>query len=391
MSEIRRRFNFSGVSEVWHDVRATDVLPTYLARQGYKRAFVVCSKTLNTKTKVVSNIVGSLEGRIVRVTDNVGEHAPIKNIIAAAIEARDLEADVIIGIGGGSIIDFCKMLQLCLTEQCFEKQKFFEYKLKWDGDEPLSGSTTRPSVRQIIVPTTLATAEWTNGGTPVDEETRLKTLFTMTDGGPELIVYDPEILKHTPLHLLMSTGIRGLDHAINTRCSTAPHPMSNVLTEAAIKLWVENLPLVKENPNDLKVLNNVQLACWYTGICQLSSIHGFSHFMVHVLAPYAKISHSDAACVLMLAQAKWQEGYAEEPHSAILAAMGFSGRPLHAVIDDLLQKLALPRTLNDLGVAPELIDELIQPALDYKLVTAFNVRPIKTGDDIRKVLDLAWA
>ena len=391
MTDIHHRFNFSGVSEVWHDVRATDILPKYLKRQGYERAFIVCSRTLNTKTDVVTTTAASLEGRVVRVTHDVGEHAPIKNIIAAAKDAQALGADVIIGIGGGSIIDFCRMVQLCLAEQCFEKEEFLKYKLQWDGDEPIIGSTTKPRVRQIIIPTTLATAEWTNGGTPVDEETNLKTLLAMVEGGPELIVYDPEVLKHTPLHLLMSTGIRGLDHAINTRCSVAQHPMSNVLTEAAIQLWVENLPLLKKNPHDLEVLNNVHLACWYTGICQLSAMHGFSHFMVHVLAPYAKISHSDAACVLMLAQAKWLEGFADEAHGSIASALGRAGEPLHKILGELLEQLELPRTLNDLNIPADLIDEMIQPALDYRLVTAFNVRPIKTGDDIRAVLDLAWA
>ena len=47
------------------------------------------------------------------------------------------------------------------------------------------------------------------------------------------------------------------------------------------------------------------MATWYTGMGQfsMSHYHGFSHFMVHVLAPHARVGHSDAACVLMLAQA----------------------------------------------------------------------------------------
>ena len=390
MSKINHHFMYSGVGHVWHDVRATDVLPKYLKDWEYERAYVVSSKTLNTKTDVIQKLTDAMGDRVVAVTDRVGEHAPMKNIITAANEARDLNADVIVGVGGGSIIDFTRMMQLCLAEGAYTKEDFYKHKIRWDGDEPLFGAKTPPKVRQLIIPTTLATAEWTLGGTPVDEETKLKTLFIMRDGGPELVIYDPEILLHTPLQLLLSTGVRGLDHAINTRCSAEPHPKGNVLTLAAIKLWIENLPRLKKDKTDLEALNNAQLACWYTGICQQSAMHGFSHFMVHVLAPYVGISHSDAACVLMLAQAKWLEGWAEESHGEIKEALGRPNDPLHVILKELLDELEMPTTLNQLGVEEKVLDELIEPALDYKLVTKFNVRPIKTGDDIRRVMETAW-
>lgn len=384
------RFRFSGVEQVLLEARAADVLPRELRLMGYQRAFIVCSKSLNTKTDVVRKIEASLGDTIVGVTDEIGEHAPLKNIIAAAKQVRDANADVIIGIGGGSVIDFCKMLQLCISEQVFEKQAIFKHKIQWTDDGPVSGSEAPPAIRQIIIPTTLATAEWTSGCTPVDEETRLKTMFYVPQSGPELILYDEEILSQTPLHLLLSTAVRGLDHAINTRCAAIQHPMANVLTEQAVKLFIENIPSLKTEPGNKAALKNCQLAAWYTGICQQAVMHGFSHFMVHIVGPYAQVSHSDAACVLMLAQAKWLEGYAEESHGAIKAALGRTEETLYGILLDFLRKIDMPTTLHDLNITPELVEEMIQPAIDYELVTANNVRPIETADDIRAVMNLAW-
>ncbi|OZA09696.1 MAG: hypothetical protein B7Y02_11625, partial [Rhodobacterales bacterium 17-64-5] len=65
--------------------------------------------------------------------------------------------------------------------------------------------------------------------TPVDEQTHLKARFLTTDGAPCGIIYDPELLARTPLSLLLATGIRGLDHAINTACSTQPHPFASLM------------------------------------------------------------------------------------------------------------------------------------------------------------------
>ncbi len=385
------RSRFSGVDQVLLEARASEVLPRELRLMGYERVLIVCSKTLNTKTDVIRKIEKSLGETVVGTTDEVGEHAPWSNIFAAAKLAKKLNADVLLGVGGGSVIDFCKMVQLCISEDCFEKKEVFQYKNQWTDDGPVSGSKAAPAIRQIIIPTTLATAEWTSGGTPVDEETRLKTLFYVPQSGPELILYDEEVLSQTPPHLLLSTAVRGLDHAINTRCAVVQHPMANTLTEEAIKLFIENMPLLKQNSQDLKVLRNCQLAAWYTGICQQSVMHGFSHFMVHVLGPYANVSHTDAACVLMLAQAKWLEGYTDEPHNAIKAKLGRPKETLHGILLDLLKRLDMSTTLNELGVEPALVEEMIQPALDYELVTTNNVRPIKTAADIRAVMNLAWA
>ena len=384
------RFRFSGVDQVLLGARASEVLPRELRLLGYKRVFIVCSKTLNRTTDVIRKIEKSIEGYVVGLTDEVGEHAPWSNIFAAAKRAKDVEADVILGVGGGSVIDFCKMVQLCISENCFEKENIFKYKIRWTEDGPVSGSDAAPAIRQIIIPTTLATAEWTSGGTPVDEETRLKTLFYVPRSGPELILYDDEILSQTPPHLLLSTAIRGLDHAINTRCAVVQHPLANTLTEQAIKLFMDNMPSLKEPSPSPEALKNCQLAAWYTGICQQSVMHGFSHFMVHVLGPYAKVSHSDAACVLMLAQAKWLEGYASESHGAIKEILGRPAETLYSILLEFLEQLEMPTTLSDLGVSEDLVEEMIQPALDYELVTSNNVRPIKTADDIRAVMSLAW-
>lgn len=161
-------------------------------------------------------------------------------------------------------------------------------------------------------------------GTPIDDQTQLKARFLVTDGAPRGIVYDPELLARTPLSLLLATGIRGLDHAINTVCSTQPHPFASLLAEKAIQLYVENLPRMR-NSEDSEAFSNCQLATWYTGMGQMSVPHGFSHWMVHIVGPLASVPHSEAACVLMLAQARWLENHAVSQHKNVRSLLGRKG------------------------------------------------------------------
>jgi maleylacetate reductase len=383
------RYRFSGHERILHRTPAVEGLPALMDWFDYRRAYIVCSRTLNTRTDVIQRLATALGERCVGVTDAVGEHSPLSNVLAAAREASALDADVIVSVGGGSVMDMCKSMQLCITERVFDRSSLLQLQMKLsaDGTEVVAATRTPPRVRQIAIPTTLATSEWTPVSTPIDEESHLKARFLITDGSPHGIVYDPALLARTPLSLLLSTGIRGLDHAINTVCSTQPHPLASLLAEKAIQLYVENLPRLRDS-TDLQAFSNCQLATWYTGMGQLSVPHGFSHWMVHIVGPYANIPHSDAACVLMLAQARWLEHHASAQHGNVLRLLGRPG-PFSDVLEGLLADLGLPRSLQDLGLSPEQVESFIQPALDHPQVTRNNLRPITTAEDLRAVLHLA--
>ncbi len=385
------RYRFTGHERVLHNVRADEALPELLDILHYQRVFVVCSKTLNSKTNVVERIRACLGDRLVGLTDDIGEHSPLSNVMKAALQAREARADVLLSIGGGSVMDMCKAMQLCLSEEVFDRESLlkFQFVLSDDGTEMLSTSSAPAKIRQIAIPTTLATSEWTHVSTPIDEQTHLKARFVVPDGSPLAIIYDPEILAQTPKRLLLSTGIRGLDHAINTACSSSPHPFASVLAEKAIQLFMENLPLLSDVTN-LDAFTKCQLATWYTGMGQMSVPHGFSHWMVHIVGPYGSVPHSDAACVLMLAQAKWLEGWAVEQHDRLRVGLRKEGQPFHEILNTLLLTLGLPTTLEDLGLSPEKVEEMIGPALKHPMVTKNNIRPIEDATTLRQVLALAW-
>ncbi|MFM0124842.1 iron-containing alcohol dehydrogenase [Paraburkholderia sp. RL18-101-BIB-B] len=385
------RYRFSGHERVYHDAPAAGKLPQALDTFGYERVFIVCSRTIKTRTTIIAELTECLGDRLVGVTDEVGEHSPLSNVLNAAIAVRDLRADVIVSVGGGSVMDMCKAIQLCVSEQAYDRAALLklQFVLSPDGTEMLSTARASARIRQIAIPTTLSTAEWTPVSTPIDDETKLKARFVVPDGSPRAVIYDPEILGQTSSSLLLSTGIRGLDHAINTACSTLPHPFAGLLAEEAVRLYMQNLPQLKSRPSR-DSLTNCQLATWYTGMGQMSVPHGFSHWMVHIIGPYGGVAHSDAACVMMLAQAKWLEDWAEPQHARLRAALGEATRPFHEILAELLRKLGMPMSLRDLGLHREHVEKMIQPALEHPMVTLNNVRPIRTEQDLRNILELAW-
>ena len=86
------------------------------------------------------------------ITDAVGEHSPLSNVLAGAREAHALDADVIVSVGGGSVMDICKTMQLCSSEQVFDRSSLLQQQMKMsaDGTEVIAASRTSPRVRQLV-------------------------------------------------------------------------------------------------------------------------------------------------------------------------------------------------------------------------------------------------
>lgn len=389
IAKMPLRFRFAGQEDVLHDVNAIEALPSMIEERGYQRVFIISSRTLNRTTEVVRNLEKSLGDKHIGTTDKVGEHSPVNNVLEGARQVRDAKADVLVAIGGGSVIDFTRFVQLCLTEEVYDKASLLAIQFEFKPDLSLKLSSTKiPSIRFICIPTTMSTAEWTFGGTPVIEETRLKARFAFKWGGPEVILYDPKIMAQTPLKLLTATAIRGLDHAINTRVALKPNPMADPMTDRAIQLFIENLPRLHKDKNDLIAMRQLQLATALSGMCQMQAIHGFSHWMVHIIGPYADVGHSDAACVCMLAQAKYFEGYADEAYGVFKKSLGREKEAFHEILEDLLIQLNMPIRFKDLNITKEQLDEMAPIALEHPFLTRFNVRPIDTVEKVRAVLAL---
>ncbi len=109
------RVVFGAMDEVVFGRPASEALVEQLNRLGAKRAFLMVSGTLNRETDVIENIRHALGPRCVGTFDAMPPHTPRAAVIAASEQARAADADLIVTIGGGSITDGAKAVQLCLA------------------------------------------------------------------------------------------------------------------------------------------------------------------------------------------------------------------------------------------------------------------------------------
>src|ERR687893_1404302 len=149
------------------------------------RAFVVTGRTLDEKTDLVRRVEALLGEKHAGTHVGMGEHTPGSAVELAAGEAERAGADLLVSVGGGSVID---------------------------GTKAVARELGYPA--QVAVPTTLSGAEWANRTGVTDESAGRKRGFVDPMTVPQVVVLDPEATVFTPETLWLSTGVRALDHAI---------------------------------------------------------------------------------------------------------------------------------------------------------------------------------
>jgi maleylacetate reductase len=116
---------------------------------------------------------------------------------------------------------------------------------------------------------------------------------------------------------------------------------------------------------------------------------GASHGIGYALGATFGVAHGHTSCVMLHAVLKWNAAVNAERQKALSAAMGAPGRSASDLVRELVAGLDQPTTLQAVGIKRENLEEIARRALAYHPVQV-NPRPIKTTDDVKEILEIAW-
>ncbi len=164
----------------------------------------------------------------------VSAHSPREGVIAGAAEARRLGADLIVAVGGGSVIDATKVMQLALWGGVESAEGLGAYRIG-PGPDRVDVSKLTPGVRMVAIPTTLSAAEFTAFAGVTDVSRRAQEGYGHPLLAPRAVVLDPAMTLSTPPQLWFSTGMKAVDHAVEQLCNPVRSPYADALAEAGLK------------------------------------------------------------------------------------------------------------------------------------------------------------
>jgi maleylacetate reductase len=373
------------MEEVTFGCQAAGAIVEQVARVGAQRAFLMVSGTLNRETDEIERIRAALGAACAGTFDAMPPHTPRAAVVEAAEQARAANADLIVTIGGGSITDGAKAVQLCLANDIRSADDIDKVR----ASHGVSPQVNAPTVRQISVPTTIAGGEFTAIAGVTNEKKRVKELLHHPLVMPLAVMLDPWLSVHTPEWLWLSTGIRAVDHCVEGICSNESHPYADAQALKGLSMLAQALPRVKADANDIDARLDCQIGTWLsTGPLASGVPMGASHGIGYVLGAEFDVPHGYTSCVMLPAVMRWNKSANAERQALVATAMGHPGQDAGAVLDNFIRGLDLPRSLQDVRIGPEHFDRIAEQAMKTPWVPR-NPRPIASPDQVGEILLLA--
>jgi maleylacetate reductase len=364
---------------------AAEAIAAQMDRLGAARAFLMVSGTLNRQTDEIEKIRNRLGPRCVATFDAMPAHTPREAVIAAAEQARHAGADLIVTVGGGSITDGAKAVQLCLANDISTVEGIEAIRARKGVAPPMNA----PTVRQISVPTTIAGGEFSSIAGVTNARTKVKEMLRHDLVMPRAVILDPAVTVHTPEWLWLSTGIRAVDHCVEGLCSREAHPYADAHALKGLSMLAQALPRVKATPADLDARLDCQIGTWLSmGPLSAGVPMGASHGIGYVLGAAFDVPHGYTSCVMLPSVMRWNKPDNAARQALVSAAMGQPGKDAGDVLDAFIRGLGLPRSLHEVGVGPEHFDAIAEQAMRTPWVPR-NPRKIDSAAQVREILLLA--
>jgi alcohol dehydrogenase class IV len=283
-----------------------------------------------------------------------------------------------------------KVAQIVLAENIRTIEQLGEYRVTMNPDGSWKIPPCKPSpVRQIIVPTTLSAAEFSNIGGCTDRARQVKDLYVGKFICAQMVVLDPALTVHTPEWLWLSTGIRAVDHAVESICSRTPNPFVAATCAEGLKMLRDSLPANRAAPADLDMRLQSQLGVWLASTGMGRVEWGASHGIGHQLGAVAGVAHGHTSCVMLPSVMRFNRDAAAAPLRRIAEAFGEPQADAADLVQGLIRNLGLPTTLREVKVGREQFDRIAASAMQSPMVLA-NPRPITHADQVKEILDMAF-
>jgi maleylacetate reductase len=333
---------------------ALDALPEVVDALDARRVLLVASAGRDALAARVEALLGArFAGRDARAV----MHVPGDVADAVAARARDLGADLVLAVGGGSAVGVAKAVALA-------------------GGPPAAA-----------VPTTYSGSEMT----PIWGVTRGGAKETGRDPRvrPRAVLYDPLLTLDLPARVGGPSALNAAAHCVEALYAPDAGPVVALLAAEGLRAIAGALPRVLGAPADVAARSAALYGAWLAGLALGASTMGVHHKLCHVLGGSFGLPHAETHAVVLPHAAAFNAGAAPEALRAAAGALGADDAPaaLHALLARVGAAAGTPTSLRALGLREE---DLPRAAALATARPYANPRPV-TADGVLAVLRRAWA
>ena len=343
-----------------------------------KRRGVLVSDPVVSKLPAFEIIAQSVEP--VAVFAEVSPNPTVANVDALTKLLRNEKAEVVVAIGGGSVMDCAK------AASCLAKTDDKSVRPYHSEGKVFDGQQFRDRIPVMTVPTTAGTgSEVTPIAVLDDEEKNIKAPLASPLFYPVIAVVDPDLTLSVPLGVTAATALDALCHAIEGYWSKNHQPICDALAKEAAKTIFANLPKVYDDPGDPVARGRLSYAALIAGIAFHMPKNAIIHACSYPLSIRAHLSHGAACAFTMEASIRLNTPHMEGRMEEFAEVCGFANiGEMIAQITVLKKRGGLPCTLKEAGITPELVETLIKES--FHPIMKNNPKEV-TAEDLQKMYE----
>ena len=293
-------------------------------------------------------------------------------------EFKAHKSDLIIAIGGGSVIDTAKLASLLSTDDLLVKDLL---------ENPL---LAKKQVHSLIIPTTAGTgAEATPNAIVAVPEEELKVGIVNAEMIPDYVILDPITLKSLPKHVAAATGIDTMCHAIECITSNKANPLSDTFAYRSMNLVLKNIENSCNNNDDMDAKSKMLLASFYGGISITASGTTGVHALSYPLGGKYHIAHGVSNAILLMPVMRFNEDVCRNDLAKVYDYCYQDGlnlsdkeksQRLLDVMENIVKDLEIPTSLKDFNVYKDDLEELVEASMKVTRLLNNNKKEIKAED-----------
>ena len=302
----------------------------------------------------------------------------------AVIDAFKKEAaDLVIAVGGGSVMDVAKLASILATD---------DYTVKDLLDNPLLAKKQVPS---LMLPSTAGTgAEATPNAIVGVPERDLKIGIVNPEMIADFVLLDGRMIKNLPKPIAAATGVDALCHAIECFTSAKANPISDTFALEALDLIMNNIIEACTNPEALTAKRNMLLGSFYAGVAITASGTTAVHALSYPLGGKYHIAHGVSNAILLTPVMKFNEPAIKDLLAVAYDRVIKEGHQDWSVdeksaymisqLDEIVKVLEIPTSLKTFNVPEEDLDGLVAAGMEVTRLLVNNKREV-TPEDARAI------
>lgn len=347
---------------------------------GKKRLFILTAPVLRP---LLTKMDETLQSGGVQLSyfDDIRQEPTVNDFHTIVDKAREFQADSVIGVGGGSVLDLAKLVATLLYSDQ-QVEKLFG-----------TGLVKQRGVWFACIPTTSGTgSEVSPNAILLDENDNLKKGIVSPHLMADAAYIDPQLTWTVPAKVTAETGMDALTHCIEAYTNKFAHPLIDVYALNGIRLIAANLLKAVKNGKDQEAREALSLGSMYSGMCLGPVNTAAVHALSYPLGGMFHLSHGLSNAILLPTVMKFNRPACVERYAQVAIACGVQpGKNDEETAErgvDFIYQLSkdcgIPTTLSEIGVPQTAVDEMAKSAMEVQRLLKNNPRVV-TEEDARDI------